>query len=286
MTNIDNKLRITVVGSINLDIVARAETLPLPGETLIGANIERHPGGKGANQALAAQRLGAEVALIACVGDDGFAEEALTLLKQDKVNLNGCKVSTAHATGIALIVVSDSGENQIVVGSGANSALLPGMMELPPNDAIICQLEIPMETVFAAAKSCESFFCLNAAPATKLDPELLSHVDLLIVNEVEAGMLKAEISVYSGYLAISYGARGASLFEDGVEIAKSMPPSVEAVDTTACGDAFTAALTLNLIAGDSPQNALDKACIVGALTATKAGAQSSLPYAEAVRDFV
>lgn len=277
--------RIVVVGSINLDIVATTTKLPAPGETLIGATINRYPGGKGANQALAAKRLGAKVSLIACVGDDSFASEAMALLKQDSVDLHRCVVNPEYSTGTALITVSGSGENHIVVDSGANLALEPQMINLPPNDAVICQLEIPLASVLAAANACDSFFCLNAAPAAKLPKELLKQVDLLIVNEVEAQMLKTEISDYTGLLAISYGAKGASLFKNGAKIANSIPPGVSAIDTTACGDAFTAALTLGIIAGDTPQTALDKACLVGAITATKAGAQPSLPYVQALRDF-
>ncbi len=279
-------INIHVVGSVNLDIVATVPALPAPGETLLGASMARHPGGKGANQALAAQRLGAVVSLIACVGSDGLAEEALTLLKQDGVDLAQCHVDATQATGTALILVAASGENQIVVSAGANACLTPAMLKPGSADAVICQLEVPLDTVVAAARQCDSFFCLNAAPASRLPAELIAETDLLVVNDIEAKSLQNELTGFTGLLAISYGSEGAVIMQSGKEIARSTPPRVKAVDTTACGDAFTAALTFALVSGERPQAALDTACIVGALTATTAGAQPSLPYAEALSRFL
>src|SRR6188472_521554 len=174
--------RIDVVGSINLDLVARCARLPRAGETLTDATFERVPGGKGANQALAAARLGARVAMTGAVGRDPFAGEALALLDQGGVELSRVR-ETEGATGVALIVVAADGENQIVVAPGANAAVEAGK-GLGDADAVLCQLEIPVETISAAAGQAR-FLCLNAAPAKPLTPELLAEVDLLVVNRYE-----------------------------------------------------------------------------------------------------
>ena len=170
---------IAVVGSVNLDMVATGPRLPVPGETVTGAKLGRYPGGKGANQALAARRLGAEVALHARVGDDAAADEALALLRAEGVDLSCCRVDAEVPTGIALIVVAPSGENQIVVAPGANRALTPDTLDLPSADALICQLEVPMETIARAAAEFEGFFCLNLAPAAPVPPEILERAELI-----------------------------------------------------------------------------------------------------------
>jgi ribokinase len=172
---------IAVVGSINLDLVARAERLPRPGETLTDATFERIPGGKGANQALAAARLGASVRLVGAVGDDPFADEALVLLREGGVDLEGVR-RVPDTTGVALILVGGDGENEIVVAPGANRSAEAG--DVSGADAVLCQLEIPVETVAEAARQAR-FFCLNAAPARELLPDLLGEVDLLVVNRYE-----------------------------------------------------------------------------------------------------
>jgi ribokinase len=270
-----SELSIAVVGSVNLDIVASVERFPLPGETLTDARVERFPGGKGANQALAAQRLGARTSMLACVGDDPVADQALLTLREEGVNLQRCQRLEQVATGQALILVSAEGENQIVVAPGANGLFQPDLLDLPPNDAVITQLEIPTETVLAAARHSKGLFCLNAAPARSVPAELLEHTDLLIVNEVEAQAIGDHLSDYTGWLAVTLGAKGATLSRNGKEIARAQPPAVDVVDTTGAGDAFTAALTVGMAAGLSPEDALQQACVVGALTTTRLGAQSS-----------
>jgi len=251
---------LTVVGSINLDLVARVERLPRPGETISGATFERFPGGKGANQAVAAARLGARVRLVGAVGTDPLADEALAGLRAAGVDL---RLERAGTTGIALILVGDDGENQIVVIPGANAAVSP----VSPHGAVLCQLEVPNDVVRAAARAAE-FFALNAAPARPIDVV----PDLLIVNRLEHEV------VSSGKLvAVTYGAEGAALFEDGVEIARARPPEVEAVDGTAAGDAFAACLVVSLLERRPRDEALRRACAAGALAASRLGAQPSLP---------
>jgi ribokinase len=268
-------ISIAVIGSINLDIVARVRVFPQPGETLTNAVVSRFPGGKGANQALAAHRLGARVFMVGRVGQDPAADEALDSLRREGVNLDYCKTLADHATGLALILVNAEGENQIVVAPGANAAFDAAHLELPPTDACIAQLEVPVETILKAARANDSFFCLNAAPAKPVPHELLEHVDLLVVNEIEAKALGSELDSYRGLLASTHGARGAELSRNGKQVAVAKPPRVNVVDTTGAGDAFTAALTVSLVGGIPPQTALERACIVGALATTRPGAQSS-----------
>ena len=275
-----NNISIAIIGSINLDIVARVREFPLPGETVTNAVVKRFPGGKGANQALAAHRLGATVYMVGRVGDDPVAEEALQTLRSEGVDLSYCKPLKGFSTGLAMIVVNDSGENQIVVAPGANAAFDAQHLEIPRTDASIAQLEVPFETILKAAREGNNFFCLNAAPAKPVPHEILEHVDLLIVNEIEARTLGTELNSYNGLLATTFGAEGAVLSRNGRQVAKAAPPKVDVVDTTGAGDAFTAALTVALVSGMEPQAALDQACVVGALATTKMGAQSSPTMAE------
>jgi ribokinase len=265
---------IAVVGSINLDLVARCERLPRPGETLTGATFERVPGGKGANQALAAARLGADVRMTGAVGEDSFADEALALLREGRVGLDGVQRVEAP-TGVALILVGAGGENEIVVAPGANTLAQAG--ELAGVDAVLCQLEIPLEMVADAAAQAP-FFCLNAAPAKPLPAELLASVDLLVVNRYE---LEA-VGRFDGLTALTLGAEGAVLLEGGREVARAAPPPVEAVDGTGAGDAFTACLLVSTLEGRPRAEALRRACAAGALAASRPGAQPSLPTAAEV----
>jgi ribokinase len=269
--------QITVVGSVNLDFVATAATLPAPGETVTGATLARHPGGKGANQALAAQRLGADVRLVARVGPDSLADEALCLLWAEGVVLSACAVDEAAATGVALIAVAAGGENQIVVAPGANAAFTPQRLVHAPQGALICQLELPLATVAKAVAEADGFVCLNLAPAAPMPAETLARADLIVVNETEAAFYGPALDGLPGLVAVTWGAKGAALYRAGLQIAVAAPPPVTALDTTGAGDAFVAALTLALLEGQAPETALRFACAAGALAATRPGAQPSLP---------
>ena len=265
-------LRIVVVGSVNLDLVAHCERLPRVGETVSGADFSRVPGGKGANQAVAAARLGADVRFIGMVAVDDLAEEALAGLEEAGVDTSGVAWvgEPGVHTGVALILVDDDGENQIVVAPGANAHLSPAEVEIGDAEAVICQLEIPEEAVNEAAAQAR-WFCLNAAPARPIDID----PDLLVVNRYEH-----EVTGDRGKLvAVTLGAEGAVLLECGEEVERAEPPKVEAVDGTAAGDAFTACLVVSLAEGRPRDEALKHACAAGALAASRPGAQPSLPTA-------
>jgi ribokinase len=265
--------RLTIVGSINLDLVARVERLPRPGETVTGATFSCVPGGKGANQAVAAARLGAEVTLIGCVGDDAFGRDALVELERTGVALDRLRRIDGES-GVAFITVDASGENEIVVAPGANLELRPEDVDLPDADGVLCQLEIPLETVAHVARVAAGRFFLNAAPARGPVPP----ADVTVVNRYEV----AELSGRNGLVAVTHGAEGAVLLEDGEEVARAEPPQVDAVDGTGAGDAFTACLVVSLLEGRAREEALRRACIAGALAASRFGAQTSLPTAEEV----
>lgn len=268
---------IVVLGSVNLDLAASVHRLPTPGETVTGATLRRFPGGKGANQALAARRLGANVTLIARVGDDATAEEALTILQSDGVNLTQCSMDKSAPTGVALIAIAPSGENHIVVAPGANALLRPEMFELPQADALICQLEVPVETLCRAAEAFRGFVCFNLAPAMDVPDELLKRADLLVVNENEAAFYGNALEAGDALLAVTRGKAGATLSRRGAIIAEAQPPRVTPVDTTGAGDTFTAALTVALTEKMDAESALRFACTAGALATTKRGAQPSMP---------
>jgi ribokinase len=263
-------LELTVVGSVNLDLVGRCERLPQPGETVTGATLQRHPGGKGANQAVAAARLGADVRFVGCTGADAFADEALSMLRAEEVRLEITRVD--ESTGVALVLVDAEGETEIAVASGANRSLVAP--ELGADEAVLCQLEIPAATVEACADRA-GFFALNAAPAVPVSRTVVERADLVIVNRLELDALVTT----PRRTAVTLGAEGAVLLEKGREVARAEPPRVEAVDGTAAGDAFTACLVVSHLEGRPWPEALRRACAAGALAATRAGAQPSLPTA-------
>ena len=271
------KPRLAVVGSINVDHVVRVPRLPEPGETATDATLEFVPGGKGANQAVAAARLGAQVELLACVGSDRLSGQmALGIVKGVGVDIS----NVFHAgsdTGIAFILVDDAGENQIVVVPGANRHFSAGSLELAPGGAVLCQLEIPLETVERAAELADRFF-LNAAPAVEIPASLVERAELVVVNRHELHDLPSTPRL----TALTLGAEGAVLLEEGEEVARAAPPQVDAVDGTAAGDAFTACLVVSLLEGRGRDEALQRACAAGALAASRPGAQPSLPTAAEV----
>ena len=257
--------QLTVVGSVNLDLVARVERLPRAGETLTASSFVRIPGGKGANQAVAAARLGAEVRFIGCVGRDAAAADALVNLRA--LDLDVREVDAP--TGLALIFVDEAGDNQIVVVPGANAEVDARAV----SGAVLCQLEIPDEAV-AQARAGADWLCVNAAPARPLDVD----ADLVVVNRYELDVIGEQ----RGLVALTLGAEGAVLLEDGNEVARAAPPSVDAVDGTAAGDAFTAALVVSLLESREKEEALRRACAAGAIAASRFGAQPSLPTADEV----
>jgi ribokinase len=274
---------VAVVGSINLDLVARVEKLPRPGETLTGAELEYVPGGKGANQAVAAARLGAQVRFVGAVGEDEFGTLAVRELRRAGVDLSRTQVVRSR-TGIALILVDDAGENQIVVVPGANHALDAGRVDVGNPDALISQLEVEDDAIEAALGQTDAFFCLNAAPARAVPSAILERADLIVANSLE---LEALGSAPMGALfALTLGAEGALLLEEGEEIARAAPPHVEAVDGTAAGDAFTACLVVSLLEGRDREDALRRACAAGAIAASRPGAQPSLPTATEVDEIL
>jgi ribokinase len=263
-----------VVGSANVDLVARCERLPRPGETVTDAELQRIPGGKGANQAVAVARLGARTRFVGRIGADGLA---LQSLEREGVDTSGV-VRDGGESGVALILVESSGENVIVVAPGANARLIPADVDVGECDAVMCQLEIPIAAVAAAAAN-TPFFCLNAAPARgalQLDP------DLLVVNRYEYDA----VGPRGGLVALTLGAEGAVLLEDGHEVARATPPEVQAVDGTGAGDAFCAALVVSLLQGRERGEALSRACAAGALAASRMGAQASLPSAGEVDEIL
>jgi ribokinase len=266
--------RITVVGSANIDLVARCERLPRPGETISDAEFERIAGGKGANQAVAAARLGALVRFVGRIGRDDLV---LRSLEAEGVDVGGV-VRDEGESGVALILVDAGGENVIVVAPGANGRLAPGDVELGQADAVIAQQEIPGETIAAAASGAR-FFCLNAAPARG---PLSIEPDLLVVNSYEY----EQVRPYDGLVAMTMGAEGAVLLDGGREVARAKPPAVQPVDGTAAGDAFVAALVFGLLEGRERPEALTRACAAGAIAASRAGAQPSLPTAAEVDEIL
>jgi len=259
-------VELTVVGSINLDLVAKVERLPRPGETLSGASLERIPGGKGANQAVAAARLGASVRMVGCIGRDANAADALTGLRAAGVELALREVDAP--TGIAVILVADDGENQIVVVPGANAEV--GGFSAPGN--VLCQLEIP-DSALREARLQAGWLCVNAAPARPL----VVDAELVVANRYEA-----EVIGDQPLLALTLGEEGAVLLEHGREVARATPPTVDALDGTAAGDAFTASLVVSLLEGRDREEALRRACAAGAIAVSRFGAQPSLPTADEV----
>jgi ribokinase len=272
--------RIAVVGSINLDLVATVERLPRPGETLTDASLARVPGGKGANQAVAAARLGAEVRFVGCVGDDDFGRLARRGLEEAGVDLSGMRVVAGEQTGIGLIVVDREGENHIVVVPGANRELVPEDYAIGDADAVLCQLEVPGDAVASAAEQAHGLFCLNAAPARRVPESVLARADLIVANSLEVEALGS--SPLGSLFALTLGAEGALLMDDGEEVARAVPPRVKTIDGTAAGDAFCACLVVSLLEGRPREEALRRACAAGAFAASRPGAQPSLPTAEDV----
>jgi len=285
---------VAVVGSLNLDLVVRVARLPGPGETVSGDDVFRNPGGKGANQAVAAARLGRRVAMVGRVGDDDAGRELLGSLEADAVDTSRVRVVAGIPSGIALITVSEDGENQIVVSPGANARLTPddvgqGRAALAAAAVTLLQLEVPLEAVAAAARAAGGTVVLNPAPVRDLPEELLADVDVLVPNRVELAQLAggaepetvAEATRLAGRLparavVVTLGADGCLVIVGGDTVHVPAVP-VQAVDTTAAGDAFCGGLADALAGGAALEDAARRAVRVAAAACLRPGAQASLP---------
>lgn len=267
---------VTVVGSVNLDLVATLARLPRAGETLTASRLRKVPGGKGANQALAAARAGARVRLVAAVGHDGDAQAALELLRRDGVALDAVRALDAP-TGLALIEVDEAGENTIVVVPGANGELRVSRDDVAGADAVLSVLEVPDAAVRAAAEHADGLFVLNAAPARPVAEDVLRRTDLVVVNRAEHAALPDVDRARA--VAVTDGPRDAVLLRYGREVARTRPPQVGAVDGTAAGDAFVGVAVVGMLQRRRDADLLARACAAGALAATRHGAQPSLPTA-------
>ncbi len=286
---------ITVVGSLNLDTTVRVPRLPSPGETILGTGHFVDSGGKGANQAVAAARLGRSVAMVGMVGADDAGRHLVESLAGDGVDTSSVAVSDGQGSGIAVITVDVSGENMIVVDPGANQDLGPDVVDglaepIRSAAVVLLQLEIPLEAVAAAAQLATGTVVLNPAPAAALGGHLLDSIDVLVPNTTELASLIGESAPSSPTDAISMarrvrgpGAVVVTLGRDGAVVvagdleAHVPAPLIDAVDPTAAGDAFCGGLADALVRGDSRHVAVRWAVRCGAATATKWGAQAALP---------
>jgi ribokinase len=291
--------KIIVIGSANTDMVVKAKSLPLPGETLLGGTFFMYAGGKGANQAVAAARLGGNVTLVAKVGNDIFGQETTLNLQKENINTDFVFVDENVPSGTALIMVNEEGENCIVVAPGANSFLLPSDTNavefLHEAEIILMQLETPVPTIEAVAKEAKAHnqkVIINPAPAQKLSDELLNGLFLITPNETEASLLSgvtvtdeasaaeaAAIFLAKGVqnVIITLGKHGA-YFQNQDQRLKIDAPVVQAKDTTAAGDTFSGALAVAVTEEMDWEKAIKFAVQAASISVTKMGAQASIPF--------
>ena len=291
---------ILVIGSSNTDMVIKTHSFPTPGETILGGRFLMNAGGKGANQAVAAARLGGVVTFVGKIGDDIFGKQAVQQLEDEGINVDFVAVDSENPSGVAMITVDRKGENSIVVAPGSNGTLSPAdfdkaMTKLDESDFVLMQLEIPIQTVeYIAAKAAErqKKVILNPAPAAQLSNALLQNLYLITPNETEAELLtgtrvvdeqsalKAATQLHIKGVAVvivTMGSAGAFLFENGhSELIRA--PRVDAVDTTAAGDTFNGALVVALSEGKSIRESIVFANQAASISVTRMGAQSSVPY--------
>ncbi|MGF6780031.1 ribokinase [Paraburkholderia sp. GAS334] len=294
--------RVAVVGSLNMDLVARAPRLPRPGETLAGHAFAQVAGGKGGNQAVAAARLGAQVAMVGCVGADANGAQLRASLKAEGIDCEAVETSETASTGVALIIVDDGSQNAIVIVAGSNGEVTPASVArheaaLAAADVVVCQLETPPGTVKAAlsaARRLGKTVILNPAPATgPLPADWLPLVDYLIPNELEAATLTglpvntpedaanaaaALRRAGARNVLVTLGAQGVHVSLESGQSAHYAAPKVKAVDTTAAGDTFIGGLAAQLAGGVSVDDAIRFAQRAAALSVTREGAQPSIPY--------
>lgn len=268
---------IGVVGSCNVDLVVRCVELPRPGETVMGADVQRLPGGKGANQASAAARLGAHVSMIASVGDDESGAWLLSRLLRHGVDLSAVRRSS-RPTGTAFITVDQRGENQIVVASGANADLDVSSVAFDDFDVVLAQMEISQLVIEEAAKRSRAFI-LNVAPARPVTRETLARCAVVIANEVEASSLDLDILEHC---VVTLGSRGAVHLQHGREVARAEAAPIVPLDTVGAGDVFCAAYALRFAQGAPATEALRFAVAAGSLATLGLGAQGALPTADEV----
>lgn len=293
------KKKVLVIGSINMDLVTKTSRVPKLGETLMGESFFTIPGGKGANQAVAATRLGAEVTLIGCIGEDAFGNQLKEGLTKEGIITSYVKPVTHTTTGTASITLSN-GDNSIIVVPGANFAVTPEYVQsfeqvIADSDILLLQLEIPLESVVEAVKIAKKHqvkVILNPAPIQALPKELLEQIDYITPNEHEQELLlsspeltEEELKAIKAKCIVTKGSKGVMLFQDGVE--KEIASfKVDVVDTTGAGDSFNGALALSLSEGMSLEEACTFANAVGALSVTKLGAQGGMPTKAEVEEFL
>lgn len=294
---------IVVVGSLNMDLVVRAPRIPAPGETILGGHFQTFPGGKGANQAVAAARLGAAVSLVGCLGRDAFGDTLLENLADSGVNSDNVARDEGVATGVALIVVDEAGENSIVVASGANMKVDESQVEaaervIAAAQVLVLQLEVALPAVMRAAQIAHQHgvpVVLNPAPARELPGEFFSLVDVLVPNESEAALLTGAepgqaahrlLERGVGSVVITMGGQGAQLTTRGQEPVQYDAFKIKPVDTTAAGDAFVAGLAVHMSAGHPLEDAIRWGNAAGALAAMRPGAQPSLPTRDEVERLI
>ncbi|MEU6189761.1 ribokinase [Nocardia sp. NPDC047038] len=276
---------IVVLGSVNMDLITTTARRPVPGETVLGNGFAMVPGGKGANQAIAARRAGGEVSFLGAVGDDVFAGELRAALTDAAVFTDRLR-TVAGPSGIATIVVDDDGENSIIVVGGANTRMTEltedDLAAIAAADILLCQLEIPVETIAAAARHArahDTTVLVNPSPARPLPTDLWTNIDVAVVNSGEAEQLGADLDTVA-HVVVTRGAAGADYRgPDGARLSQPSP-RVDVVDTTGAGDAFTGALAAAWHRG--PEWALTWACAAGALATTRLGASSSIPAREEI----
>jgi len=299
----DKMTKILVVGSINMDLVVRVSHSPKPGETVLGSDFATFPGGKGANQAVAASRMGGEVSMVGRVGMDDFGDGLLQELVDNQIKTAHVIKDPTAPTGIAMIAVAHNGENMIVVASGANSKVsVEDVNEanslMSETDIMLVQMECPLETVTAAIELANVHglpVILNPAPAQSLSKDILSKVDYLTPNQSELVLLTGEEDLEEGVqklhswgvqnIVVTLGSEGAWVISKDIDL--HLPAyQVTAVDTTAAGDAFNGALAVAIAEGEPLLKAVRYGMAAGALATTKRGAQPSLPTREAVEQFL
>jgi ribokinase len=274
--------RIAVVGSINADLVVQMPKLPGRGETVSSAEPKWFPGGKGANQAVAAARMSGRVSMFGAVGDDEPGQMCLAALTQSGVNIDSvAKVSSPTST--ALVMVEHSGENQIVVADGANQHATFDLEQVSSADAVIVQFEIPESVIIEVGKAANGIFCVNAAPVREISEELAGLIDVLIVNEHEFAQLG---NPTFGLVIVTSGAKEVVAYQSGEVVAKAQPPKVEALDTVGAGDSFVGAFIVSYASGQSIADSLERACAASALSTLKLGAQSGMPTSAEVDQFM